>query len=220
MPCPGRRLEPAHRRERQPQRLGPADDGLADGMLGALLDRGGQGEQRLRRLAGGGHDVAHRGAAHGERAGLVEDHGVHAVERLQRRRAADEHPSLGPAPGRHHDGRRRGEPHGARTGDDEDGHRVRQSQEDAGGGSEQPPGGEGQRRDDEDGRHEHRRHAVGQTLDRRSRALGFFHQLDDPGERGLRADPGGAEHEGARAVHGARRRPRTRVPCPREGSRR
>ncbi len=47
-------------------------------------------------------------------------------------------------------------------------------------------------RDRDDRRHEPGGHGVGQALDRRAGALGLTHQLDDPGQHRVAADPLGA----------------------------
>ncbi len=60
----------------------------------------------------------------------------------------------------------------------------------------------GGHRDQHDGGHEHRRHLVRQPPDRRLGALGFFHQLDDPRQGGVRAHPGGPVDQRAALVQG------------------
>ncbi len=72
-------------------------------------------------------------------------------------------------------------------------------------GAEKRPGQEGQDRGRDDDRHEHRRHAVGDALDRRARALGLRDQRHDVGEQRIGAHPLGAHHETARCVHGGSR---------------
>ena len=72
------------------------------------------------RPAGRRHDLGHGRPAEGQRAGLVEDHGVDLVGDLEGLAAADEDAGLGAASGPDHDRRRRGQPEGARTGDDDD----------------------------------------------------------------------------------------------------
>ena len=66
----------------RPRSLAAAYDRLAERMLGALLDRGGQARaRRPRRVAADRDDVGHARAPVGQRAGLVEHHGVDAAQR-------------------------------------------------------------------------------------------------------------------------------------------
>src|ERR1039457_4252468 len=118
-------LSPVSRTGLSPRarRLAPGGGGDAGGdrVLGGLLARAGVAEQvgavdAGDRLGGGdGH------LAGGDRAGLVEDHGVDPAGGLEGLVALDEDAELGAAAGRHHQGGRGSEAEGAGAGDDQDG---------------------------------------------------------------------------------------------------
>ena len=136
-----------------------------------------------------------------QRAGLVHDERVDALQGLQRRRVPDEHAGRGAAAGTHHDRHRRRQPESTRTGDDEHGHRAHQGQRQTRLRSPQRPAGERRDRDGDDRRHEPACQSVRHPLDRRAAALRLAHHPDDLGKQGLRTDPLGAHREAARAVH-------------------
>jgi hypothetical protein len=136
----------------------------------------------------------------GDGAGLVQDDGVGPPGGLQDFRALDEDAELGAASGADEQRGGRGESQGAGAGDDEDGDRGGEGLC-RGGAGEQPPGECGERQGDHD-RHEDRGHAVGEPLDGRLAGLGGGHQAGDLGECGVRADPGGADHEASAGVDG------------------
>src|SRR5206468_2187427 len=60
---------------------------------------------------------------------------------------------------------------------------------------------EGRDCDEDDGGHEVARHAVGDTLDGRFRALRLLHEADDLRQHRIGADPGRPHAEGARLIY-------------------
>ena len=103
---------------------GEIDDGVGEGVVGALFGCGGDAEEIVFRVTGEGMDGGEDGAADGEGAGFVEDDGVEVGEALERFPALEEDAELRAAADG--DGERggNGEAHGAGTGDDEDGDGV------------------------------------------------------------------------------------------------
>ena len=154
-------------------------------MLRAPFRRGHESQELLfvhRRVGqrGDGNDL---GAAFGDRAGLVQHHRVDVPGHLERLRVADQDPVPRTEAGADHDRGRRRQPEGARAGDDEHGHRVQDRERERRVRPEHPPADERQQRDPDDDRHEDRRDAVRQPLDRRLRALRVLDEPDDARQR-------------------------------------
>ena len=130
-----------------------AHDRVGERVLRAALGGGDEGEDLvLGGRAVGADDVGDAGLALGERAGLVEDHGLDRAEPLERLGVAEQHAVLGALSGADHDRGGRGETERARAGDDQDGDRVEQRQVERGLRAEGEPDDERQR-----GQAEHRR---------------------------------------------------------------
>ena len=182
---------------------GGSDDGFGDRVLAADLGGGDQGQELVGVPAVVRDDGCDGRAAVGDGAGLVEDDGGEPVRGLERFAVADEDAELGGAAGADHDGGRGGQAECAGAGDDQDGDGGADGQGHVGGvGAEEGPAGEGAGRDEEHDGHEDGRDLVGQCLHRDLRGLGVLDQGDDLGERGVRADGGRLEDEGAGAVQG------------------
>jgi hypothetical protein len=199
----GRGVEPGHRQQRQAAVDGGPHDGGAERMLAAALETGGEAEKLGTVDAVCGLQSDHRGAAFGQRAGLVDDQGVDRLQALQRFRVLDQDARAGAATDADHDRHRGGEPERAGAGDDQHRHRRDQGECEARLGAEQRPGGEGGDRGGDHQRHEPAGDAVGEALDRRARALGLGHHLHDAGEQRLGADLLGAHRKGAGLVERA-----------------
>ncbi len=188
--------------QRQAAVLGLGHHGGGEGVLGATLGGGGEGQGLVDLVA---RHHAHRADARPagrERARLVEDHGVDATGRLERGAATDEHARVGRPTGAHHHRGRRGQAHGARAGDDEhaDGRheRVRQGRL----RSEDPPDHEGDRCQHQHQGHEPLGDAVGHALDGGLGALGLADHAHDLAEHRVAADVRRTHHERAVAVDG------------------
>ncbi len=140
-------------------------------------------------------DVGDHRPAFGERAGLVDDEARQAARLLQRCGVADDDTHLRAASRAHHDRRRRGESQRAWTGDHEHRHGVHERARRIVG--EPPHREERHDRDGHDGRDEDARDTVGETLDRRLRALRLRDEAHDAREQRGAADPRGLALEQA-----------------------
>ena len=162
-------------------------------MLRRLLERPGQPQHLVCAFARGGLDRHQACAAHGQRAGLVEHHGVGVRQRLERSAALDE------------DAAPRGLGHAGDEGDrcrqDERAGRCRDQHGEAPdriAGEE--PGGTGQ---DQRDRQQQQGVAVGQADERSLRGLGRRHHSDDAGIGALAGGCCGAQLERLAGVEGA-----------------
>jgi hypothetical protein len=167
----------------------PFGDGERERVVGAALDSGGDPQNLALGRPLGRNDVDHPGLAHGQRAGLVEDHDIELGRFLERPGVLEQDPVGRPETGADHDRHRRGEPQRVRAGDHEDGDRERQREQQR---LSQPPVP-----DDEGGDpdHDRRKHQnlggpVGEKLGRRARVLRLLHQLDDLRQSRVGAYPG------------------------------
>ena len=111
------------------------------------------------------------------------DQRVDAAEQLERFGVLDEHAGARALPGADHDRHRRREPERARARDDQHGDRVDERVREARLRSPEAPRREGEDGGGHDGRHEVRRDAIGEPLNRRARAL----RLARPCARSARA---------------------------------
>ncbi len=172
-------------------------------VLARRLGRGGEPQEDLLLPGAEAYDVRHDGLPLGERPRLVQDDSVHAARRLEGLGVAheDAHPR-GTARGDDERGGR-GEPQGARARHDEDRHGAEERGGERRRGPQSEPQDEGHRRHGDDGRDEDARHAVGETLDGRLRALRPLDHLDDLREEGLPAHLLGAHDERAGGVERA-----------------
>ena len=97
-------LEVRHLLERQVLSLGVGHNGLAQGVLGGVLQAGGDGEQLVfGQLAHRVH-TRHLGLALGDGACLVQHDAGHLAQLLQGLGGLDENAVLSPHSGTHHDG--------------------------------------------------------------------------------------------------------------------
>jgi hypothetical protein len=172
-------------------------------MLAAALDAGGEPQQLVFLNAVGRNDLHQFRPALGQRAGLVDHEGVDPFQPLQRFGIADQNSRPRATADPDHDRHRRGEAERTRTGDDQHGDGGNQRKCEAWLRPEHHPGNERQQRRRKHGGHEPARNPVGQLLDRRARALRLRHQIDDPRQHGIAADPLGAQHQAAVLVDGA-----------------
>ena len=147
--------------------------------------------------------------SHGQRAGLVERHGIDLVRHFQRLGVLDQNAVLGghARPGHDRGGRR--QPQRARAGNHQHRHGVDQR-------FLQPrahchPADEGDERDHQHDGHEDRRHLVHQPLNRRLGRLRVFHEANDAREHRLRAHGRDLHDDAPIAVDRAARERRTRL---------
>ena len=162
----------------RPRSAAACDDGGGENVMRGLLQRGAEHQHLVGALARGHLDREEPRAADGQRAGLVEQHGVGARQRLERAAALDQDA----APGRLRDAGDEGD----RRGQDERARRRRHQHGQAAdeiAGDE--PGDEGERQRD---RQEHQRIAVGKPHERRLGGLRRGHQTHDAGIGALAGD--------------------------------
>ena len=190
-------------------------DGLADRVLGSVLECAREPQQLTAVARGGGDHGSQLHAARRHRSRLVEHDRVDATGRLQHLRPLDQDAELRSAARADEQRGGRGEAERTRAGDDQDGDRRRECLAGARAG-EQPVrergGGEGQH-----DRHEDRRNAIGETLDGCLACLRGTHESTDLRQSSVAADlrrphddaPAGvdrsADHGVARALLDRRR---------------
>ena len=179
---------------------------LGQRVLARALQRGGQLEQRLFAHGGravsarGYHDIGHGRLAAGDRARLIEHHGAHAAQVLQRLGALKQNAHLGALAGADHNGDGRGQAQRARAAD---------HQHSDGGGErlihvagQCHPHHKGHGRDHEYHRHEHAGDFVGQSSNGCLGGVGVLDELDNLGERRVSAHTRSAEGKRSGAVDG------------------
>ncbi len=149
--------------------------GLRDGVLGGVLERGGEQQEPVDVLTVGGHGVAQGHPARGDGARLVEQHDVDGARVLEGLGSLDEDAELGAAARPDQERRRRRQAEGARAGDHEHGDGGGERRSGPRAGAE--PEAERRGGDDEDDGHEHSRDPVGQPLGGGLAVLGV---LDEP----------------------------------------
>ena len=173
-------------------------------MLARALQRGGQLEQRLFAHGGravstrGYYDIGHGRLAAGDRARLVEHHGAHTAQILQRLGTLEQNAHLGALAGTHHNGDGRGQTQCARAADHQHGHGGGERLVHAAGQCH--PHYKGHDRDYKHHGHEHAGDLVGHAGDGRLGGVGVLDELDNLGERRVGAHTRGAEGKRARAV--------------------
>ena len=123
------------------------------------------------------HDRDDLRLAFGQRAGLVDHQRVDLLHALQRFGVLDENAGLRAAPDADHDRHRRGKAERAGAGDDQNADGGDQPEGDARLRPEHRPGGKCDERHRDDGRHEPAGDLIGQSLDRRARALRIRNHL-------------------------------------------
>ena len=155
-------------------------------MLAVLLQRIGEGKQRLLRHAVGGQDVGHLRLAAGDRAGLVQRHDFGLAGFLQRDGGLEQDAVPGAQAVADHDRHRRGQPQRARAADDQHGDAAGEGEADALTG--QQPDGRRHGGDGNDRGDEHAGDPVGDLGDRSLGRGGVGDHLDDLGERRVLAD--------------------------------
>ena len=184
----------------QPALLCRGDDGGGQRMLAGALDRSGSCQQIALRPLARRHHRDHARPAFGQRAGLVENERIDALQTLQRLGRADQHAGARALADPDHDRHRRRQAESAGAGDDEHRYGGDQRVGEGRGRSPDRPGGECHQRDGDHRGHEPAGHDVGEPLDRRTRALRFRDHGHDAGKHGLGPHAVGAEDEGAGAV--------------------
>ena len=204
-PAPFHRRELLDREQVDAFVLGGLEDRLGERMLGTLLHRRGplqhvrRGDRRavglLRR-----DDVRDRGLPFRDGAGLVEQHGAHAAEFLQRFPSPHQDSLFGGPPRRDQNRGRGGEAQRAGTGDDQDGDQRHRRIEHRGRGAEIEPGDESAQRDRDHDRHEHAGDPIGEPLDRGLGRLGVLDHAEDLAEGRVLPHSGRAEGDAARRI--------------------
>ena len=121
--------------------------------------------------------------AHGERAGFIKSHGLHAVRQFQRLHIFDQDAVFGRHTRARHDGHGRGQTQSARAGNDQHGHRVDERCFKI--GTHRHPRPQGDQGDHQHHRHKHFGHFVHQALNGRFGSLCVFDQSDDVREHGF-----------------------------------
>ena len=179
------------------------DDGRGDRMLGAAFDGGHERQHFVPVESCCRHKVGEFRMARGQRSGLVDSHDGRVAQRLQRLALAEQDAEFGCPSRPHHDRGWRCKSHGAGTGNDQHGHGIDESEGECRPRSEQIPGNEGDEGRSHHRRHEPRRDAINQRLDRQFRALRRFDHADDLGQQRIGADPGGAIGKASGLVDGA-----------------
>ena len=187
-------------------RLALGHNRLGQRVFARALQRGGQLEQRLFTHGGravsarGYHDIGHGRLAAGDRARLIEHHGAHAAQILQRLGALKQNAHLGALAGAHHNGDGCGQAERTRTTDHQHGHCGGKCLVDAAG--QRHPHRKGHDRDHKHHGHEYAGDLIGHAGDGRLGGVGVLDELDNLGERCLGTHPRGAEGKRARAVDG------------------
>ena len=158
--------------------------GRTDCSCNGMLDVGFDGGREVQDLLDGtsfrrGHSH-HGGDPHGEGARLVEGHGVHAGEPLQRVAVADEDAEGGGPPTAHHHRHRRGQTHGTRTGHQEHGDGAEHGRTQV--RADDPPAQERDGGHEQHDRHEHRTHPVGEAFEGRLLAQGIVDHVLESGQ--------------------------------------
>ena len=160
-----------------------------------------QTQQLLFGGTGSRHQVHHLRLAHRQRAGLVEDDDIQLGCVLQRRRVLEQDAVHGAEPGADHDRHRGCQPKRIGARDHEDGDREAEREQQC--LADPPvPDDEGEQTHNDRGQNQPLRRAIRQELRRRLGVLRFLDELDDLGERRVRADFGCAILERAALVDG------------------
>ena len=173
-------------------------------MLARALQRGSQLEQRLFAHGGravsarGSHNIGHGRLAAGDRARLIEHHGAHAAQVLQRLGTFEQDAHLGALAGAHHNGDGCGQAERARTTDHQHSDSGSERLVDAAG--ERHPRHKSHGRDHKHHGHKHTGDLISQTGDRRLGGIGVLDELDDLGKRRVGAHACGAEGKRASAI--------------------
>ena len=187
-----------------PARLALGHNCLGQRVLALALQRCGQLEQRL--FAHGGrpvgarrhHDIGHSRLAAGDGARLVEHHGAHAAQVLQRLGALKQNAHLGALAGADHNGDGRGQAQRARAADHKHGHSGGERLVYASG--QHHPCHKGHGRDRKHHGHKHAGNLIGHACDGCLGGVGVLHKLDNLGERRVGAHARGAEGKRSGAV--------------------
>ena len=161
--------------------------------------RGGQRHQRAPRFAVRKHAAAHAHSAGGERAGLVEHHGVDRAQLFQRRGVFNENAQLRAPSRARHNGRGRGKPQCARAGNHQHAHGGLHGKR--GAFAEYAPQNGRRQRKQNDQRHKYGGHAVGRARNRRLGRARFLHQRQNLIQAHVRAAPLRAHCERAVQTH-------------------
>ena len=164
--------------------------GLRDGVIGERLRKGCDLEQRLLGIARLGVHRHDRKRAVGERAGLVEDDGVHVGERFEVVGALDENAQLGCAADAAKEAERHADHERARAADDQEGQAA---QDPVGPGAGDQAAAEREYRGSAgDGGRVDAGEACDEVLGARLLFAGVFYELQDACDGGLAKGLGGA----------------------------
>ncbi len=155
-------------------------------------------------------DILHFGLARGQRAGLVDAEHVDCFQRLQGRCILDQNTCAGAAPHAQHDGNRRRQAQRARASHDQ--HRNRRGQAVSQGRSraEPAPGEKAGKRAQHHGGHEPGRDAVGEMLNRCTRAACLGDHRHNLRQERISANLVGAQQQRAVLIHRAGGNPHAR----------
>ena len=178
-PWPGMASKLRYCTQGQAARLRAFDDRLRQRVLGRFFDGGGQSQHLALIPIGQQHHIGERRLADGDRAGLVEDHGVELGRALQRVAGADQDAVLRAQADAGRQAHRRRHAQRARAGDDQRRHRHDQRIGQRGAGAKVVPDDEAHDRQDHHRRGEVGRDLVHDALDRHLAALRVLHQPDD-----------------------------------------
>jgi hypothetical protein len=189
------RFEIADGRQRHAAFARPRDNSRGERMFADVLQARGKLEQLtlVRAILRRQRDEAWPPFAQG--SGLVDHERGDLLEDLERFGVSNQHAGFGPPAGSDHDGHRRGEAKGTWARNDQDRDRVDQRVRKPRLGPELRPHDERNHRHDDHDRNEPRRDGIGQTLNRRPRALRLTDHTHDLGEQRIAADALSAHHE-------------------------
>ena len=163
---------------------GAADDGFGQRVLRVSFDRCGK-RQHLFLRHSVGVNLSDFRLALGQRPRLVHHDDLDSSGGLDSGRVLEQDPAPGAEAGAHHDRGRGRQPESVRAGDDD--HRDREEDGLAESTACEQPDDQGQRATEQRHQHQPEGRAICELLSRRLRALGFLNQLDDLGQRRVRA---------------------------------
>ena len=170
-------------------------------MIRSCFNGRGHGQQLILRGTRSHRQVHHLGLTHRQRTGLVEDDDIQLGCVLQRRRVLEQDAVHGAESGSDHDGHRGCQPKCIGARDHKDGDHEAESEQQ--GLADPPiPDDEGEQTHNHRGQDQPLRRAIRQELRGRLGVLRFLDELDDLGERRVRANLGGAILERAALVDG------------------
>ncbi len=195
MPFPGSAEKLIGAGQREAARARRRHDRRGQRMLTRLLERSSETQRLVLRVFFAHNDRHDRRFAFGQRAGLVHDDRIHALQPLERLRVLDEDASRRAAARADHDGHRRRETERAGTRDDEHRHGADERERQTRRRPPDVPDDECDHRDQHDRGNEVGRDAVREPLNRRAAALGFADHSDNLREQAVVAHALGADEQ-------------------------